>query len=164
LEQRTHNFTRVTLALSGQLRLLQLQTQFQTRSRLSAAVNAMTYTAIQTTTRTSDFTAGFDICGRGAIPLRLARRMTKCLARVAVRVFKRTRFSAVPQTEIHHSAHIQSGANRKQCPPNSRTHCLPLGGQQRRLAQRSSLQLSDRACFCNLFQIPQRFRRLGRIV
>jgi hypothetical protein len=33
--------------------------------RLRAAVNAMTYTAIQTTTRTSDFTAGFDICGTG---------------------------------------------------------------------------------------------------
>jgi len=35
---------------------------------------------------------GLISAGRGRIPLRLARRMTKCLARVAVRVFKRTRF------------------------------------------------------------------------
>ena len=64
----------------------------ETSWRLSAAVNAMTYTAIQTIMRTSDFKADFDICGTGRNSLAARSANHKVLGQSRCPRFKRTRF------------------------------------------------------------------------
>ena len=56
------------------------------RWRLSPAVGAVAYAAIQAVMFTSSFNAGCRVEWPGGIPWRLAKRMTECLPRFAIRV------------------------------------------------------------------------------